>query len=1091
MKKFRLLSWLFVAIFALVGSNAFAQTKVRGTVVDEQGLPIMGAGVMASQNVGTVTDIDGNFELTVKDSDKFVEVSYLGYETVQVAVAPVMNIQLQPDSEFLDETIVVAYGTTKKSSFTGSASVVKSDALKKFSGTGFTDALQGMSAGVNVTQDASNPGAEARIAIRGVANMAGSTKPLYVVDGVPYDGSLNSINPNDIASLTVLKDAAAASLYGSRAANGVVIITTKTGKSGKVKVNVNASWGTSDNAVGYGKKADPKQTLLLYWEGLYNDKFYYENSQEPGKWTSQAAGDYATETLLGKVFTNRGKDENGNSIIVSPFKHIDEDWVLHDGKGNPHINPNLEYVWDESDWDWYGSYYSRKLRQNYSIDISGASENGKTNYFVSAGMLDDNGYGGRDYYKRYSFSANVNSEIKKWLSMGGALRYTYYRQNSGGVARALNYNMTVASPYLRNSSNTDWVVSEVTGTRALQYGAYTGFFGQHPLGNRGDYWDNENNDSFNSNDGSNINARYYAQVTLPYGIKFKSTINLDDNTSRTYGYGSAVWGGGQQAPWGTTITSSGGSAHRYNYQIMSITNSNILSWDYTFADKHNVSALVGQESYAYRTEYTYGGGSGIFQLNQFQVESCTKDYWTGSTSDRYALLSWIAKADYNYDNRYYVSGSFRRDGSSRFSPESRWGNFWSAGASWRLSNEKFMEDATWVNNLVIRGSYGTSGNDRLVPRQSNGKGGGEVLYAYQGTYGSDNLYDVAGLKPATKATPELHWEKNKQWNVAADFSLFGWLDGTLEYYSRNSDGLLYYQELPLSAQVGDVAGKNVNLGDIRNSGLELTLGFQIFNRQNFGWRLDANLSTLKNEVTYLPTEVGFWSNVVAQYKLVEGGSLYDFWAYRFAGINSETGMPGYYKKDGSVVYSTSELVQAEDAELIGSALPKAYGSITNSFNFYGFDFSFMLYYSLGGHMYCYNKSELGAYSRVGVSPVWDLVKDRWTKPGDNAKTQINYLDNRSKASIGYSDYYVIDNDYLRLRNVTLGYTLPKKILKKAGIDNIRVYFQGDNLLTFGEATKYYTDPETGISGNTYNGNSDTEGYGGGRRVYMFGVNLTF
>lgn len=1085
MKKFRLLSWLFVAIFALVGSNAFAQTKVRGTVVDEQGLPVMGAGVMASQNVGTVTDVDGNFELTLKGSDKFVEVSYLGYETQQVAVAPVMNIQLVPDSQFLDETIVVAYGTTKKSSFTGSASVVKSDDLKKFSGTGFTDALQGMSAGVNVTQDASNPGAEARIAIRGIANMAGKTTPLYVVDGVPYDGSLNSINPNDIASLTVLKDAAASSLYGSRAANGVVIITTKTGKRGKVTVNVNASWGTSDNAVGYGQKTDPKQTLLLFWEGLYNDAFYID-----GK-SAEEAGQYASNTVLGKVFTSKGKDENGKAIFVSPFKHIDEQYVLPTGE----LNPKLEYVWDESDWDWYGAYYNRKLRQNYSIDISGASENGKTNYFVSAGMLDDNGYSGTDYYKRYSFAANVNSEINNWLSMGGSLRYSYYRQSYGGKARALNYTCTLASPYLRNASNTDWEYSMKTGERVLQYGAYTGFFGSHPLDPRGDYWNNPNDDSFSSNDGSTINARYYVQFTLPYGIKFKSTINLDDNTSRNYQYSSAVWGGQQKAPYGITILPSGGNASRSTYQVMSITNSNILSWDYTFADKHNVQFLAGQESYAYRTEYTYGYGEEIYQLGQYQVASASGYMYTSSQTDRYALLSWIAKADYNYDNRYYVSGSFRRDGSSRFSPESRWGNFWSAGASWRISNEKFMEDATWVNNLVLRGSYGTSGNDRLVPRKSNGTADSEVLYGYQGTYASDDLWGMPGLKPNTISTPELHWEQNKQWNVAADFSLFGWLDGTIEYYSRNSDGLLYYMEYPLSSMVGNVSGQNVNLGDIRNSGLELTLGFNIFNRKNFGWRLDANLSTLKNEVTSLPTPVGFWSNVVANYKLVEGGSLYDFYAPRFAGIDPETGFATYYKKDGTIVDATSKLVQAEDYEFIGSALPKAYGSITNSFNFYGFDFSFMLYYSLGGHMYCYNKSELGAYSRTssgGISPVYDLVKDRWTKPGDtNAKTPINLHDYRSKASIGYSDYYVIDNDYLRLRNVTLGYSLPSKLLKKAGISNLRVYFQGDNLLTFGEATKYYTDPETGISGNTYNGNSDSEGYGGGRRVYMFGVNLTF
>lgn len=265
------LSWLFVTFCILFSGTTFAQQiKIRGIVLDELDEPVVGASVIATPAYGTITDVNGSFELSVEKSIKSLEISYIGYQTQKVAVATNLKIKLKPDTQQLDEVLVVAYGTTKKSSFTGSASVVRSDEIKKFQGTGFTDALQGLTAGVNVSQDASNPGAEARISIRGIANMAGNTTPLYVVDGVPYDGSLNSINTNDIASLTVLKDAAAASLYGSRAANGVVIITTKTGKAGKVKVNFNASWGTSDNAVGYGKKADPKQTLLLYWEGLYN-----------------------------------------------------------------------------------------------------------------------------------------------------------------------------------------------------------------------------------------------------------------------------------------------------------------------------------------------------------------------------------------------------------------------------------------------------------------------------------------------------------------------------------------------------------------------------------------------------------------------------------------------------------------------------------------------------------------------------------------------------------------------------------------------------------------------------------------------------
>ena len=1082
------LKFLFLMIAVFVCGTISAQTRVKGTVVDEEGLPIVGATVMATPSkVGTITDMDGKFDLSTKSGDKSLNVSFIGYATEVVKIAPTVKVVLKSDATEMDEVIVVAYGSAKKSSFTGSASVVKADKLEKFSGTGFTDALQGMTAGVNVTADANNPGAEARIAIRGVTNMAGNTTPLYVVDGVPYDGSLNSINPNDIETLTVLKDAAAASLYGSRAANGVVIITTKTGKSGKTKVSFNATWGTSDNAVKWLKKADPKQTLLLFWEGLYNDAHYFNGQSK------QEAGDYASSSLLGKLFNSKVTNSQGQQIYVSPFKHIDEDWVMHDVNGNPYINPNLQYVWNEEDWDWYGAYYKHKLRQNYSVDLSGASKDGKTNYFTSIGYLDDKGYGGNDYYTRYSFNANVNSEINKWLSMGGGVRYSYYRQNTGGNTRALNFNTSLSSPYLRNKDNTDWERSLLNGDKVYYFGQYTqSYFGVSPFGSLGDYWDNPNNESFNNSDGTNVNARFYAELKLPFNIKFKSTINLDDNTARTYYYGSPLWGVSQQAPYGTVILPGGGNADRSTYQIKSVTNSNVLTWDFE-KDKHTVNLLAGSEAYSYRTEYVYAYGEGIYQLGQYQLASASAEYKSvSSSSDQYALFSWIGKADYNYDNKYYLSASFRRDGSSRFSPENRWGNFWSVGGSWRISKEAFMENAEWVNNLTLRSSYGTTGNDRLIPRQSNGKGGSESLYAYQGTYTDDNLWGQPGLKPNTIATPDLKWEQNEQWNLGVDFNLFNIFSGTMEYYVRKSNGLLYYYEMPLSAHVGNVSGKNTNLGDIKNSGFEFTLGAQIFNTKDFQWRIDANISTLKNEVTYLPNKVGFWSNVVANYKLEEGGSLYDFWGPRYAGVDAETGYPMYYKADGTKVNSTSQLDKEKDWVKLGSALPSAYGSITNTLAYKGFDFSMMWYYSLGGKIYCYNKSELGAHTRAGVSAAWDLVKDRWTGPGDtSAKTPMNAVANRSTVTVGYSDYYVLDNDYLRLRNLTLGYTLPNACAKKLGIEKLRVYVSGDNLLTFAEAKKYGTDPETGISGNTYNGNSDTEGYSGGRRIYTVGLNLTF
>lgn len=1092
MKRCFIIRALSLLILFCSSLSVLAQTgkTVSGTVKDAAGIGIIGAGVVVQgTNNGTITAADGSFTLPKVSEGASLEISCIGYKSKTVAAVNGMTVVLEEGNEALDEVIFVAYGTTKKASFSGSASVVKNEQLEKSNGVGFSEALQGMSAGVQVSNFAANPGAEARIQIRGVSSMSGSSNPLYVVDGMPYDGGLNSINPSDIESLTVLKDAAASSLYGSRAANGVIIITTKTGKSSdkeRVKVNFRAGWGTSDNSVANPKTvADPKETLLLNWEAFYNDYHYVDGMD------SKTAGDKASSIVVSKGL-RAVKNSKGENAYVSPFVNgIDPtQWVLHDGNGNPSINPDLEYAWDESDWDVYGAVFSRKLRQDYGLDLSGTSENGKTNYYLSAGYLNDGGYMLNQYYKRYSFRASVSSKVKDWLQMGGSVSYSYYRMNMAGANRALIYSSTLTSPWLRNVDNTDWVYSEKTGKRMYSYGDYfNSFFGIHPINNNGDYWNNDNDESFNCSDGNSITARYFVDFSLPFGIKYRSSVNLDTNIDNSYTYGSAVHGSAQKAPYGITVLDSGGSAGRSNNQKISLTWNNVVNWGHDWG-RHHLDLMAGHEAYTYNNYYMYTYGEGIMQIGQYELANSTSDYKeTYSLRDTYALLSFFGKADWNYDNKYYLSASFRRDGSSRFSPDNRWGNFFSVGGSWRITNEDFARNSGWLDNLVLRASYGTTGNDKLIARQSNGKPGSEVLYGYQGLYENDNLYTISGLRPSTIATPDLQWEKNKQFNVAADFTVFKDVSATIEYYSRSSDGLLFHKTLPLSAQVGSVSGINTNIGTLRNSGFEFTVSADAIRRNNFNWKIDANLSTLKNEVVSLPSEPFFWSNVVSTYYMCEGNSLYDFYAPKTEGIDPETGLVKYLKKDGTVTDTVTDLSK-DDYVKIGGALPKVYGSITNSFTFRGFDMSFMLYYSLGSHMYDYQYYERTRV-RWQTSPLTDLVADRWKQPGDNASVPRLTANNWGKR-MGYCDRYIFDNDYLRLRNLTIGYTIPSTLTKKVGIDKVRIYFSGDNLLTFGPASRRYMDPETGLSGNNYNGNSETDtGISGGRRIYMGGIQISF
>ncbi|WP_229058374.1 MULTISPECIES: TonB-dependent receptor [Parabacteroides] len=1064
--------------------------KVSGLVSDDMG-PIAGASVVVKgTSVGTITDTDGRFTLDNVRRGSVIVISFVGLATQEITWngQANLNVKMSDATQDLDEVVVVAYGTAKKSTFTGSASVVKAEKLEKVMGTGFTEALQGMSAGVNVVNVQGNPGAEARVEIRGIASMSGKADPLYIVDGMPYDGGLNQINPTDIESMTVLKDAAATSLYGSRAANGVVMITTKRGKSAKPQINFRGAWGTSDNAVKNPKKANPYQQLENTWYALYYDALLYDGMD------AKAAGDYASSQALTKQ-VKATRNSKGETIYVTPFRYINEDYVLHDGNGNPYMNPNLEYVWDEDDWDVYKAIFSRKLRQDYSVDISGQTGNGKTSYFFSGGYLDDQGYGNRQYYKRYSFRTNLSTELFDWWKVAGSLSYSRHRQNvSGGASRAANFTTTLSSPWLRNEDNTGWVVSEKTGKRMYDYGKYTNnFFGAHVLNNSGDYWDNGNDDSFDNNMGHILSAQFNTEFKLPYNLKFRSALNIDDYWSRSMVYTSAVHGSGQTAPYGISILADGGYASRYDFNKRSTTWNNVLSGDWSIGD-HNISAMAGHEWYTWDSHYEQGWGEGIMELGKYELSNTTKNFGVWGGRDKYSLLSFFGKLDYNFLNKYYLSASIREDGSSRFSSDNRWGTFWSTGASWRISKEGFLEDAKWIDNLVLRASYGTTGNDKLIVRNaSNGKAGDEVLYGYQGTYESDDLYLKSGLKPSTTPTPDLKWESNKQWNVGLDFSFLSRLSGTVEYYSRTSHDLLYYKELPLSAQVGAASGYNMNIGDLRNSGVEITVNANIFTSKDFRWDIDANMSTLKNEVTYLPTGAYTYAGTACTYKMEEGKSIYEFIAPQYDGVNPETGLPGWLIRDGNGGWVRTEdqaKVTTDDFVYCGSAIPKVFGSITNNFQFKGIDLSFMFYYSYGSKISDYTYKER-IMNRPGVGVVQELVEDRWRQPGDAGTLIPRWSYTQYGATVKYADNFVFDNHYWRLRNLTLGYTLPKNISRKALVENLRVYVTGNNLLTFGPAKKRFTDPETGVMGNSYNGNAETDnGIQGSRRLYMVGIQIT-
>jgi TonB-linked SusC/RagA family outer membrane protein len=1073
-----------------VAAYAQRSISVEGKVTDETTEPLIGATIRVQGTThGTVANEHGVFSISVDEGSTLV-ISSIGYETVQVrARAGKMDIVLKEQVQMVDEVVVVAYGTAKKSTFTGSALSVGSDKIAKTPAANAAASLQGMSAGVSVINNTGDPSTDPIITIRGIGSIQAATSPLYVVDGVPYDGTLNAIASSDIESMTVLKDAAASSLYGSRAANGVIMITTKKARQQRPVVNVNTNWGYSELAVPFPKVMDPGMFYEYQWEAFYNDRHYVLGEDDA------TARQYATDHVIPYLIAVH-QNSKGESVYVHPY---DSDTpVGTDGK----LRTDIRRVWNPEDWDWPGNYLKKNLRQEYSANVSGMGNDGKLNYIFSGSFLDDKGFTTGQLFNRYTLRSNITNRINDRVMLGMNISYTHSRQNASSDAstRFLRNMQTYVSPWLRNTDNTDWVYNAKTGERMLDFGYYRKeWAGTNNYANSmATDSDNDGSWNFNTRYRDVLSARSFVDVNLLPGLSFRTNLSMDNTFRKDNRYGSAIHGSAQSDAdgWGTTVLSSGGTAYRTSGRQTATTWNNLLTYEATFAESHSVNLLLGHELYARNYEYFYGYRNGIMLGNLYELNNASgTTYSLSSYTDRYRLISLFGRAEYNYDNKYYLSASYRSDGSSRFSPDSRWGGFFSVGASWRLSHEAFVKDVAWINNLSLRGSYGTTGNDNIKLSNDPSR---DNYYAYQGTFAAYNLYNVAGVRLNTMATPGLRWEKNKQFNVAADFRLFNRLSGTVEYFARSSEDLLYYRDLPPSATVGAATGYNTNMGNVANRGLEVSLAWTPVQTRDFTWTIDGNVTYLKNEITSLPDgDYTFTADGGSYYLMQEGGSRYDLIAPRYAGVDPQTGDALYWKKifneageetGREITSNYADVSSTSQMDVIGSTIPKYYGSVTNTFRYGNFDLSFMLYYSLGSKMYDHMYVE-SQTMRLGFSMVEDFVKDRWQKPGDVTAyprlTVIDYTQTRK-----YTDKFIFDNDFFRLRNLTLGYALPKRIIAKAGISSLRVFVTGVNFLTWGDAAKRGTDPEIQANGSAYNG-ANAGGALGASKSVSGGLQITF
>ena len=1078
---------LFLLTFICVGIGlATAQTAtITGKVYSEgDGEPVFGASVfVVGTSVGAGTDMDGNFTIeNVPATATTIRVSYVGMTTqeVQIVRGKPMKIILVEDGVTLDDVVVVAYGTAKKSAFTGSASVVKAENIEKRQVSNVTNALTGAIAGVQVTSSNGQPGVSATVRVRGVGSLNAGNDPLYVVDGMPFDGDISSINPADIENMSVLKDAAASALYGARGANGVIMVTTKKGNSGNARVSFDAKWGVNQRQIG---KYDVMESTDLYMETLY--KAFYNAGIYSLGYSPINAHKYANAELFPAI-GYQIYDLSGNTIcdgcgVVIPGTPLDG-LIGLDGKVDPRARLGYsdgKYYYTPDDWT--AGMIESQMRQEYNFSVAGGTD--KMNYYFSAGYLEDGGIIENSGFNRLSTRLNVDYQAKKWLKVGTSLAYT----NSDSRYPGEQTNTS-------SSGNAFFIANEIAPVYPFYVRNADGSIALDPTSGRPiyDYGDGSStnytrNFMSMSNPMSDLlyndeeylmdifNGKWFAEITPVKGLKLTASLGTHIDNTRYHSIGNARYG--QSASYGGTAYQSQSRVFSFNQQYLANYNTSVGS--------NNFDLTLGYEAYNYNTENVYATGQNLYKPGDFTINNTIDQKRGGGSYGEYATRGFFGRLNYDYAERYFVSASYRRDASSRFHPDNRWGNFWSASAAWVISKEKFMKKASWIDILKLKASFGQQGNDNIGN-----------LYAYLDQYtvsGADGVFSDGLL--SYKGNPELTWEKSNSYNAGIDFSFFrGKLSGTIEYFGRRTSDMLYYKAVAPSNGYSEIP---VNIGSMTNSGLEIELNSTAIDTRNFKWDIFANATFQKNVINELAPELeGEYISGTTIYR--EGESRYQYYLPKYAGVDPHTGLALYYAKtqpasdatDEEIaafvpeIYVTSDYSVAQKTyrEATGDMAPDVYGGFGTSLEFYGFDLSVQFSYQLGGMLYDNTYAKMmhgGTSSSVGTNWHNDIA-NAWTP--ENRFTDVPRLNYNDKYTNSTSDRWLVSSDYLSLNNITFGYTFPKKWLRAIGLNSIRIYGAADNVALF--SARKGMDPRKGTMSTT------TSTYGA-LRTFSGGIKVTF
>jgi hypothetical protein len=1055
---------MFLAALFLCVGTALAQTEISGTVISsEDKQPIIGASILvAGTQNGTVTDVDGNFKLSAAAGSKLV-VSYIGMNSKTVTAAPNMKITLDPEDKKLDEVVVVAYGTAKRQSLTGSVAVVDSKKISDRINTSVTGALEGSAPGVQVNNSYGEPGQAPKIHIRGVGTLVnGADQPLYIVDGTPYEGNIAELNPNDIESMSVLKDASSAALYGNRAANGVILITTKKAKyASKPNITLKVDHGFYRRGLPEYDRLGPDQWMEASWKAMKN------SALSGGIVSTEAdAADYATKQLVTDYARRNIYDGASDALFNSNGKLIAK------------IRPGYD------DLDWAKGVERTGHRQEYNL--SAAVSGDKFNIYSSAGYLNEQGYIRNSSYERFTGRINTTYNATKWLELGINLSGTSANRNfnpnaSGNMFANPFYVTRYMAPiypvYLHNADGS--YLLDADGNK--QYDTTSEY-----LQNRNIVYEmSMDKDKTRRNV---LDGLIYAKVTLPYGFTFTGKADLNHANTNRQTYNNPIIGDG---------STNNGRLTEYSYQYTSYTGQELLTWEHDF-DVHHLDVLLGHENYSWNRRYSMARNvnaaiDGLLALSNFVSNSDTEGFFND-----YRTESYLGRLRYSYDDKYFADFSLRRDGSSKFQKDNRWGNFFSFGVNWNIKKENFMKDVKWVDALRARASYGEVGNDAAVD-----------YYGYQALY----YITKNGGKPALirqkLAANNLKWETTQTFDFGVEGTLFDRLNFSLGYFDKRSKDLLFQVRFPLSA--GSFSGNSdienltqyQNIGTISNRGFEIMLSGDVVRSKDWTWNLSFDATTLKNKVLKLPNGEDI---LHGHQKYSVGHSAYEWYTYHFAGVDQMTGSSLYdldtqkesaanaagalVEINGTKYTTNSAFAQREWA---GTALPSVYGSFGSNLRWKDLSLSVLMTYSLGGKIM--DASYQSLMSTGSASSAAALHKDilgSWDGvPAGMTATSPNRIDphgipiidfNQSNENNSLSDRWLTSASYLIMKNIMLTYRLPKTLVSSWGLGGVSVKAGVENLFTV--TSRKGLNPQYNFKG----GSDDTYV---SARVFNFGLSVDF